>query len=205
MRAVRKSISVTISPDNRITVRCPKYYPQSKVRDFLQSKANWIERVVKNNELTIANNKGIFDYKEIYICGKKFPLIISDKDIITPEAVYIKDRSHIKKLFITSLKAEFLNYAEYISGQTGISAAEFTLKAYKSKWGCCDKNGKIALNYLLIMLPKDLQRYVIIHELCHTKYFNHSKLFWNMVSAYEPDYKLKRRKLKGYNFITNLY
>ena len=33
--------------------------------------------------------------------------------------------------------------------------------------------------------------YVVIHELSHLKYMNHSKDFWNMVGKYMPDYKIE--------------
>jgi hypothetical protein len=37
--------------------------------------------------------------------------------------------------------------------------------------------------------------YVIIHELCHIRFKNHSRDFWNLVSYQCPDYKNKRKKV----------
>ena len=48
-------------------------------------------------------------------------------------------------------------------------------------------------------MPAELMDYVIIHELCHRKYMNHSKEFWDEVSRYCPDYAAKRQKLKDYS------
>ena len=38
--------------------------------------------------------------------------------------------------------------------------------------------------------------YVVLHEICHLRYMNHSKKFWEMVESYMPDYKEAERELK---------
>ena len=40
--------------------------------------------------------------------------------------------------------------------------------------------------------------YVILHELAHTKYHDHSREFWNEVAKHMPDYKARRTLLKKY-------
>ena len=47
----------------------------------------------------------------------------------------------------------------------------------------------INLSYRLMMLPKNVIDYVIIHELVHTKIKNHSKDFWTELASYDSDYK----------------
>ncbi|MDE6867767.1 MAG: M48 family metallopeptidase, partial [Clostridia bacterium] len=46
---------------------------------------------------------------------------------------------------------------------------------------------------------------VIIHELAHLVYFNHSEKFWSLVAKYEPEYKSLRKRLKSFDFLTRLY
>ena len=67
----------------------------------------------------------------------------------------------------------------------------------KSRWGVCNRgNNTITLNKQLIKKDISLLDYVIVHELCHFKYPNHSKYFWNEVAKYYPNYKLARKQLK---------
>ena len=47
-----------------------------------------------------------------------------------------------------------------------------------------------------MLTPPDVQDYVIVHELCHRKQMNHSRLFWNEVEKILPDYREKDRWLK---------
>jgi len=54
----------------------------------------------------------------------------------------------------------------------------------------------VTLNSSLIHKDVTLIDYVIIHELCHFKYMDHSSAFWKEVEKYYPYYKLARERLK---------
>ena len=43
---------------------------------------------------------------------------------------------------------------------------------------------------------RNVIQYVVLHEICHLKYMNHSEEFWNMVEKYMKNYKEVRKKLK---------
>lgn len=58
------------------------------------------------------------------------------------------------------------------------------IKNYKSKWGSCDNKGNITFNWRLALLGQEYIDYVIIHELSHLKYLDHSKSFWDYVSKW---------------------
>jgi len=76
---------------------------------------------------------------------------------------------------------------------------EFKLRIryMKTRWGVCNKSSmSVTLNSELIHKDVALIDYVIIHELCHFKYMNHSNAFWKEVEKYYPYYKLARKRLK---------
>lgn len=205
IRSSRKSISLSISTENKITLRCPHNVSESRINAFLESKKDWINKTISQNETKLALNKPVLEYREIYVCGERLPLLISDKNRITESGVYIKSYKNIKRVFVSHFWEEFVCYANELAEQTGLHANGFFVRSYKRRWGCCDSKGKITFNYMLFMLPFRLQRYVVIHELCHTVYFNHSSKFWKLVAKFEPDYKNLVKQLKSFDYITNLY
>ena len=81
----------------------------------------------------------------------------------------------------------------------GFSYNRVNLKNQKTRWGSCSKKGNLNFNYKIVHLPKHLVDYLIVHELCHLKEFNHSRKFWDLVARTMPDYKVLRKELHNFN------
>jgi predicted metal-dependent hydrolase len=73
-----------------------------------------------------------------------------------------------------------------------------SIKNQKTRWGSCSKKGSLNFNYKIIRLPEYLTDYLVVHELCHLKEFNHSKKFWELVGQTMPNYKILRRELRSF-------
>lgn len=56
-----------------------------------------------------------------------------------------------------------------------------TIRAQQTLWGSCNAEKNISLNYKLLFIPAAFAQHVMLHELCHTKFLNHSKNFWNLL------------------------
>ena len=79
---------------------------------------------------------------------------------------------------------------------TGLIPNKIRIKDIKYAWGSCSINKNITINQKLISYSEQAIRYVILHELCHLKYMNHSKEFWNLVQRYMPEYKQVKKEFK---------
>ena len=79
---------------------------------------------------------------------------------------------------------------------TGLVPNQIRIRKIKYAWGSCSQNKNITINYNLIKYSEQAIKYVILHELCHLKYMNHSKDFWNLVEKYMPDYKKVKKEFK---------
>lgn len=72
------------------------------------------------------------------------------------------------------------------------------IKNQKTCWGSCSSKGNLNFNYKIVLLPERLADYIIAHELCHLREFNHSRAFWDLVAQTMPDYARARAELKKY-------
>ena len=79
---------------------------------------------------------------------------------------------------------------------TGLIPNKIRIRDIKYAWGTCSVNKNITINYNLIKYSEQAIKYVILHELCHLKYMNHSKEFWNLVQKYMPNYKEVKKEFK---------
>ncbi|OGT41518.1 MAG: hypothetical protein A3F13_03710 [Gammaproteobacteria bacterium RIFCSPHIGHO2_12_FULL_40_19] len=85
---------------------------------------------------------------------------------------------------------------DVLSVECGLPYRKLSIRGQKTVWGSCTGNSDIQLNYKILFLPEALARYILIHELCHTIYLNHSAAFWKIVASYVSDFQVQVALLK---------
>ncbi len=80
----------------------------------------------------------------------------------------------------------------------GLAVARVSIRNQRWRWGSCNRNGHICLNWRLVTMPDWVRDYVLIHELMHLKRMDHSPRFWKLVAAACPQYQEARRWLARY-------
>lgn len=187
-----KNIYFRVKEDLKIYVSCGKLVPISFIEDLLIQNENAIIKMMK----TMENKSSLND--DLYYLGNKLNLIICDSNpYIENSFIYARCKEEARN-YIYSLAYNIFNKRVTQIMHEFNNLPEFTLKIrnMKSKWGVCNKRSmSITLNTLLITKDVHLIDYVIIHELCHFKYMDHSKHFWNYVASFYPYYKEARREL----------
>ncbi len=78
----------------------------------------------------------------------------------------------------------------------GFDYKKISVKNQKTRWGSCSKKGNLSFNYKIAFLPTIFADYIIVHELCHLRAFNHSQNFWSLVMQTTPQHKEIRKELK---------
>ncbi len=123
---------------------------------------------------------------------KQINIIISERvndKLVDP----VSKQKQVKKQLEIFLKQQaellFKERLDKISKNVSLIPSKLTIKKYKSRWGSCNNRGEVSLNYLLMMTPLFVIDYVIVHELSHLKFLDHSKSFWTLVEKNFPQYK----------------
>lgn len=86
---------------------------------------------------------------------------------------------------------------EWYNALYGFSFNKVFIKNQKTRWGSCSNKKNLNFNYKIIFLPPKHRDYIIVHELCHLKEFNHSKRFWALVEKVFPDYRDIKNELRN--------
>jgi predicted metal-dependent hydrolase len=72
-----------------------------------------------------------------------------------------------------------------------------TMRPMKTKWASYSTTGRLTFDAFLLELQEELQDYVIVHELLHSRIPNHGKLWKSLMHAHLGDYERYEDKLKG--------
>lgn len=105
-------------------------------------------------------------------------------------------RAHYEahKELARSVILERLAYWNALYGHTYKRVA---IRNQVSRWGSCSTKLNLNFNYRLIFLPQELMDYVIVHELCHLKHFNHGADFWLLIEEKMPKYREHKAELQS--------
>lgn len=108
---------------------------------------------------------------------------------------FLGRRKYLK--YRETARALVLGRLEYFGEIYQVPYQRISIRNQKTRWGSCSKRGNLNFNYKIALIHPKLADYVIVHELCHLKEFNHSQNFWDLVALTFPDYLEVRKELRN--------
>ncbi len=91
--------------------------------------------------------------------------------------------------------AQLAPWLETLAREAGFSYGRMTVRRQRTRWGSCSTRGTISLNACLAFQRPAVVRYLLLHELAHTRHMNHSTRFWRLVAEHEPHWRELDREL----------
>lgn len=191
-----KNTYVRVKEDLTIQVTTDYFTTKNDIKNLLDRNISFLRSTIEKRKKELTKNES-FNY-----LGTSYDIIelstIDDIDIVSNK-IYVSDKRKLDKwlnkqmIKIFTERLEY-NYKLFIEN---IPLPKLKIRNMKTRWGVCNrKNLTITLNSNLIKYDIDKIDYVIIHELSHLVYFDHSKSFWATVGKYCPKYKEIRKELR---------
>ena len=174
-------------------------------------KSGWIELKLQSFQKTVgyAATKEIRNGYSIRMLGEDmiFALSQCEKECVYAEGKKIRicckspeDQAHVKQLFeawwrrqAKEILQERVHVWYPIVEKYGVAMPELSIRKMKTLWGSCSiARHVITFNFYLIKARTPYIDYVVLHELVHFLYPNHSKQFYAFLSNYMPDWKERK-------------
>lgn len=191
-----KNTYIKVKDDMKIYVTTNYLATKKYIKKLLDDNHDSIKRM-----LTIQQKK-IEKQEKFYYLGKEYDIIIMptiEKLTIIDNKIMVKSNDQLNRWYKKQMKQIFrerLDY-NYRLFEEEIPYPILKIRTMKTRWGVCNKrDNSVTLNSNLLRETIDKLDYVVIHELSHFVYFDHSKNFWQLVSKYCPEYKKIRQEMK---------
>ncbi|HLP95626.1 MAG TPA: M48 family metallopeptidase [Saprospiraceae bacterium] len=202
----------------RITLRLPVTASEGMIRDYLHTVQEWVKMQFEQQPAyrDAYFGKQFRDGELLQVGERKYVLALEFKDRVTSSARLVGDticlemnenlnawqRTRTAKTLLSRIVAKDFQ-GEISRRVTEMNARTFrqpiksiNLKYNHSNWGSCSSAGNVNLSTRLLFAPREVQDYVILHELAHLIEMNHSDRFWALVERYMPKYQEAEKWLK---------
>ena len=214
IRSNRKTLGISVKSDSSVYVRSPKDKSLADVIAKVKHKAPWILKQIDRFDTLrpLISEKEYVSGESFYYLGRQYRLKVistTDKEEVKMSNGYIKviekhnDRERIKYLldnwYLEKARTYFykkLNFTLAKVKHLGIQPNSIIIRKLKTRWGSCSRKGNLSLNTHLIKAPSHCIEYVIMHEICHLKYFNHSKDYYMLLNKMMPDWELRKKRIE---------
>lgn len=140
-----------------------------------------------------------FDYIRKPSCEQRFGTVTIILPWHTPISLFesVMKNSLIDKLKVMA-QAQVESITQTVCTQLNRWPRSVRIKTQRSRWGSCGIHNDIYINWLLILAPRFVLEYVVVHECCHLFYRSHGVRFWQKVERQMPGYQSAERWLRAY-------
>ncbi len=192
-----KNTYIRVKKDMTIQVTTNFFTSDKAITKLIEENSNKIKKMINTQEIKNENNTGFF-----YL-GKKYDIVYVEYcDISLGEnKVFLNRKIDLDKWYKKEAMKIYKEHLDQIYHRFSRKIPYPSLKIRKmtTRWGVCNvKTKTITLNLELIKREVKYLDYVIVHELSHLIYANHSSKFWDLVEENMPEYKKYRKEMKEF-------
>ncbi|NQY88318.1 MAG: M48 family metallopeptidase [Colwellia sp.] len=223
VRSRRKTLSLQVRY-GQVLVRAPYCVDEKFITTLIDKKSAWLKaKIAQQSQANgcrcdFSQGSTLFLFGKLVtldiIFAKQARIILTDNNINSRKILTIvlaqrnKNKLYNSVLLATAVKKQLEQYFKQQAQQmiplkvaiyaqlTSLTPTSIKIRRYRSRWGSCNNRGELSFNYLLMMLPIEVINYVVIHELCHLEYLNHSQEFWQLVAKYFPQHVQAKQWIK---------
>ena len=212
-RVRRKSIGLVITADG-LLIRAPNWTPLYEIDAAIVERQVWIANALAKQSARREQLAAYRDGGHILFRGTKLKVEVrrglfesidlTEKHCIATTLDGVFNAAALDDEIKRIAKHELTEMALAMAARASLPLQSVTLSSARTMWGSCTSQGRVRLNFRLLQLAPELMRHVVAHELAHLVEFNHSKRFWAIVEALDPNTRAHKRAIKGYAVLLEL-
>ena len=207
IKSLWKKITLKIDETGELIVKSPVFASKKTIQEFIEKNKDWIS---EKKQEAIEKIKEFREWEKFYFFWQEYELVFDDKseDIYYDWLKLYLHKRHkivVKDKLVDFYKKEARKYIvprlKEIAEKNNLKYNIVKITSAKTRWWSCTNKKNLNFTYRLVMAPTRSIDYVLIHELAHLKYMDHSAKFWDYVqelssSMYPGSYKINEQWLK---------
>lgn len=199
----------------QVRVSAPVGLSVRSIERFVVSKRDWIARHLQAQQSSLAQlpPRHWQHAEQLFWLGQNYRLDVRDGHRNTIEAIdktlqirisrrVVNRQQRTRQLVIhwyqQQAQAWLDAHMPKFIARYQLQPKNWRVTHYRAKWAACNQRGQLSFSWRLFAAPPWVVEYVVLHELCHLRHFNHSAQFWQLVEHHQPDYRRAESWLKAH-------
>ncbi|MCC5824763.1 SprT family zinc-dependent metalloprotease [Alkalimonas sp.] len=208
----RKRLALQIKA-GELYVRATPYCRQPEIDAFIRLKRGWIRQQMQWQQRQLRQLAIETAEQGLWLLGKRVPvqcmpashsgfvfdgqqLLLYAGFRVRPERREQRYQQQIKCWYQQQAVSWIEQRLAYWQQRMQLQCRRFFVKSWRRRWGCCNSNQELGFNWHLVKAPSWVIDYVLVHELAHLKWMDHSADFWQLVRCHYPEVDAARDWLK---------
>lgn len=213
IRSRRKTADIVVERSGEVTVRAPHGASIDRIREVVAGRALWVHRALAEwEELNRKRPKRSFvDGEGFSYLGRTYrlkldrnadqPLMLRNgRWLMSPVVLDLGGATAAQKAFrdfyVRKGEQHLAARVQEYAPKVGVRAGSVSVRDLGYHWASCGKAGSLNFHWKLMQAPRSIVDYVVVHELCHVRFRDHSDAFWNEVDKVLPTYRDRRDWLR---------
>ena len=210
VRNRRKTASIYIERDGKVSVLVPEDLTNLQIDDLLEAKRKWIyQNLAEWQDLNArrvqrdyVNGEGFLylgrNYRLKLVSDLAEPLMLKDGYFcLRTTNGSVPDADAVFKAFYREKGLVRIPLrVDYFKTKMDVEPKSIKVQELKNRWASCTPGGNLNFHWKCLMAPLTIIDYIVVHELTHLIHRNHTAKFWNQVDKVMPDYQARKDWLK---------
>ena len=208
----KKTVAVTVDPAGTVRLVAPTHLTTEELDGIVSRKAEWIVRRLRHAQShspPLAPREFVSGESVLYL-GRHYRLKVHPDEVgdaklcggwlHVPAPTGPLQTARVREAVVSWFRRHAARrLPERVAAwrpKAGVPMPRVIVSGQQKRWGSCDRNGNIRLNWRIIQAPMRLVDYVVVHELVHLRHRGHSRDYWPAVGRVMPDYERRREDLR---------
>ena len=101
-----------------------------------------------------------------------------------------------RREMIARAKAVLPGKVTFWAERMGVRPTRVTITSARTRFGSCSPKNALSFSWRLMDYPEEAIDYVVVHELAHIRFHDHSPAFYAFIASVMPDHKRRREMLR---------
>jgi predicted metal-dependent hydrolase len=200
--AVRRSAQaryprLRVREDAGAAIVLPERATLDEARKILADKAGWLQR--KLDAVADRQDDDTLGMAGVWLDGAPLAVVrgpaggrpiarLVEGELVVVGAAHDAEAA-VMRWYRRQARAQLRAIVADEAARLGVQPAKVLIAGQRTRWGSCSATGTVSLNWRLVLAPRDVQRYLVVHELCHLRVADHARGFWRLLDGAMPGWR----------------